>query len=46
MDFFEAVLAFLRAIFSALTQFLGQSIPFVSDMEGILIDSDETTPND
>ncbi|MBQ7638263.1 MAG: hypothetical protein IJS90_05140 [Clostridia bacterium] len=38
MDFMDALLTFFRALFSALTKFLGQSIPFISDMEGILVD--------
>jgi|GEM_PF-2733300 len=45
MDFLDAILQFLRAVFSALTQFLGQSIPFVSDLEGIIVD-DSTEEDD
>lgn len=38
MDFFDTIINFLREIFRALTQFLGKSIPFVSDFEGLFAD--------
>ncbi|MCH5199227.1 MAG: hypothetical protein J1E34_10030 [Oscillospiraceae bacterium] len=35
MDFFDSLISLLRSVFRALTQFLGKSIPFVSDFEGL-----------
>lgn len=34
----DALISFLRSLFRALTQFLGKSIPFVSDFEGLFAD--------
>ena len=41
MEYFDAFIKFLQAIFNALTAFLGRSIPFVSEI-GTVITDDET----
>ena len=35
MKYFDAFMDFLKALFNALTQFLGRSIPVISDFDGI-----------
>ena len=40
MEFFDAFIAFLQAIFNALTAFLGKSIPFVSEIGTVTISED------
>lgn len=35
MEFFDAFMTFLKAIFNALTAFLGKSIPVISDLDTI-----------
>ncbi len=35
MELFDAFINFLKAIFNALTQFLGKSIPVISDFDSI-----------
>ena len=35
MEYFDAFMSFLKAIFNALTAFLGKSIPVVSDIDAI-----------
>ena len=42
MEYFDAFIAFMQALFTALTAFLGKSIPFVSEI-GTVIPTDETT---
>ena len=38
MEFFDAFMQFLKAIFNALTNFLGRSIPVISDIDSIEIE--------
>lgn len=46
MDFFNAFFEFLKKIFSALTKFLGRSIPVISEIEGINPVEEDTEPAD
>ena len=39
MEFFDTFMQFLKAIFNALTNFLGKSIPVLSDIDSIEIES-------
>ncbi len=41
MEYFDALMKFLKTIFDALTKFLGRSIPVISDIDAI-IPSDDT----
>ena len=41
MEYFDAFIAFIQALFNALTAFLGKSIPFVSEI-GTVITTDDT----
>ena len=41
MEFFDAFFQFLKAIFNALTNFLGRSIPVISDIDSIVIEPAE-----
>ena len=43
MEYFDAFMNFLKAIFNALTQFLGRSIPVISDIDSIELSAEETT---
>ncbi len=39
MEYFDAFMQFLKAIFNALTNFLGKSIPVISDIDSIEIEA-------
>ena len=38
MEYFDAFMQFLKAIFNALTNFLGKSIPVLSDIDSIEVE--------
>lgn len=38
MEYFDAFMQFLKAIFNALTNFLGKSIPVISDIDSIEVE--------
>ena len=40
MDYLKAFFEFLKTIFTALTKFLGKSIPVVSDIEGVIVEEE------
>lgn len=46
MEFFDAFIGFLQAIFNALTAFLGKSIPFVSEIGTVITDDDAAAEGD
>ena len=46
MEFFDAFIKFLQAIFNALTAFLGRSIPFVSEIGTVISDDDDADAAD
>lgn len=41
MEYFDAFIAFMQALFTALTAFLGKSIPFVSEIGTVITDTTE-----
>lgn len=43
MEYFDAFMAFLKALFNALTAFLGRSIPVISDIDAIDTAIDQAT---